>query len=203
MLRAPSLGEAVALHRIFVHTLQSGLVGTVAVAFLQIHQQARRSFGIGVAVNGNTVGSRKLGTHAVVHQQRIVAGSHFLVRVRIVGRAGAFDVVLFATGRTDLAHVGHQKHVTQVGTARAAEVRMAEADQYAVRIMIARAPVPAFMNVLRPNLHHAQGNTGADKDMSVLARTDVGVYVAEVVLPRYLVFFLRNAGGRQHSQQSA
>ena len=59
------------------------------------------------------------------------------------------------------------------------------------------------MDVLRPNLHHAQRNTGADKDMSVLARTDIGVYVAEVVLPRYLVFFLRNAGGRQHSQQSA
>ena len=81
VLRAPSPGEAVALHRIFVHTLQAGFKGTVAVALFQVHQQARCFFGIGIAMDGHTVGSRQLGTYAVVHQQRIVAGSHLLVLV--------------------------------------------------------------------------------------------------------------------------
>ena len=69
---------------------------------------------------------------------------------------------------------------------------MAEADQDAVRIVIARTPVPAFMNVLRSRLNHSQRDTGTDKDMPVFARPDVGIHVAEVVLNVRLVIFLRN-----------
>ena len=58
--------------------------------------------------------------------------------------------------------------------AGAAEVRVAEAENRRIGIMISRTAVPRFQPRVGAELHHAEGNRGAGIGVSVLGRADHG-----------------------------
>ena len=167
MLRTPATGETIALNGVVIHLLEVSIVGLVAVALLEVDKETLLAFGISDAVDGSTLGSRHLRFYPIVHQQGVITGSHLLIAVFIIGRGRSFDIILFATCRAHCAGIRHQEDITQVGTTRSAQVRMAEADNDAIRIVITGAPVPAFVDVLRTRLNHTERHIGTDKDVAV------------------------------------
>ena len=59
------------------------------------------------------------------------------------------------------------------------ELYMGETYQDAVGVMITRAPVPAFMDIVRAELHHSVRNTRPYKYMTMIAGADVRVDIPE------------------------
>ena len=63
---------------------------------------------------------------------------------------------------------------------------MREPRQDVVGVVVARAPVPALVEVCRANLQRAEGNAGADEHVAVSAGTDEGIDLAgEVFRPAW------------------
>ena len=75
----------------------------------------------------------------------------------------------------DAAGVGHDQHIAQVGDARSVKVILCEAFNDAVGIVIAGAPVPAFVDIAGAGLYGAEWNAGPEEGMAVSAGADVGV----------------------------
>jgi len=50
---------------------------------------------------------------------------------------------------------------------------------HTVGIVIARTPVPAFVDIIGSRLYSTEGNAGADKGMTMTAGTDIGIYEAK------------------------
>ena len=168
VLRTPATGETIALDGVVIYFLEVSIVCLVAIAFLEVDKEALLAFRISDAVDGSTLGSRHLRFYPIIHQQGVVTGSHLLIAVFIIGRGCTFDIILFATCRAHCAGIRHQEDIAQVGTTRSAQVRMTEADDDAIRIVITGAPVPTFVDVLRTRLNHTERNIGADKDVAML-----------------------------------
>ncbi len=52
--------------------------------------------------------------------------------------------------------IWHHEHISEVTDSRSRKVSMREADDKGIAIVIPRAPVPLFLNLLRPELDHAE-----------------------------------------------
>ena len=105
-----------------------------ADALLQVEHQLRLLCICteGIALESGTLGGCKLNPHVRLLQfHGVVARAHILVGMT------EEDFLLAGIG------YGQESHVAQVADTGAAEVLMAESDEYGVGMVIAGAPVPA------------------------------------------------------------
>ena len=139
----------------------------------------------GVAVQTHARRGRQLGPDAVARQRnRIVARpGNFLGPVGI-GPKTRCRIILRAPGVGHIARDGHDRHVEQIADARAAQMRVREADHRRIARMVARAPVPRLRNARRPHLHQAEGDVGSHEDVPVAACADLRIDMARVILLR-------------------
>ena len=75
----------------------------------------------------------------------------------------------------------HHGNVEQVADTGAAQMRVAEADDGGVGVMVAGAPVPALRDAGGSQLHKAEGNIGPHEHMSMSAGSDLGIHKRSVV----------------------
>src|ERR1051325_9814403 len=86
-----------------------------------------------------------------------------------------------------LVECGQQKDVAVVGNAGAAEMRVAEAVDGGIGVVITGTTIPAREPRVRTELDHAERNDRAGERMSVPARADERIDVArEIALSRSL-----------------
>ncbi len=129
-----------------------------------------------VAVHADARGGGELGRDAVAGQRHgVVAGLRDLLRAVGIGPQARCRILLRAAGADDIARDGHHRDVEQVADARTAQVRVREADDRRVALVVARAPVPRLGNARRTYLHHAEGHVGPHEDMAVTARADLRI----------------------------
>ena len=103
--------EAIPLDGEIIHLFQVGVERPVAVTLFQVDQEAMRTGRIADAMQADTLRSGHLGLHAIVHQQGVVARSHLLIGMFVVGRGRALDIILLTTCRAYVARIRHQQHV--------------------------------------------------------------------------------------------
>ena len=161
-----------------------GLVPAAAVFQVEDHGCGIRRRE-GVAVQTHARRGRQLGPDAVARQRhRIVARpGNFLGPVGI-GPQSRRRVCLLTPGVGHIARDGHDRHVEQVADARAAQMRVREADHRRIARMVARAPVPRLRNARRTHLHQAEGDVGSHEDVPVAACADLRIDMARVILLR-------------------
>ena len=128
---------------------------------------------------------RQLGRNAVAHKRnRVITGFRDLPRTVGVRPQARGRVILLAAGIGHFTHDGHDGNVEQVAGARAAQMRVREADHRRIARMVARAPVPRLRNARRTHLHQAEGDVGTHEDVSVAPRADLRIDMARVILLR-------------------
>ena len=164
--------------------LEAGVGDVIpAAAVLQVEDQVRVVRGReSVAVEAHAGGGGHFRRDAVALQgDAVVAGfADFPGAVRI-GPGAGLRVVLRAAGGRGGAGRRHHRDVEQVADAGAAEVRVAEADDGAVAVVVAGAPVPFLRDAGRAQLHEAEGHIGAHEHVAVSARSDLRVHECGVV----------------------
>ena len=189
LVLGPSRREAVSAEGLHVagvvlDDLEAGVGDVIpAAAVLQVEDEVRVVRGReGIAVEAHTGGGGHFRRDAVALQgDAVVAGfADFLGAVR-VGPGAGLRVVLRAAGGRGRAGRRHHRNVEQVADAGAAEVRMAEADDGAVAVMVAGAPVPTLRDAGRAQLHEAEGYIGAHEHVPVSARSDFRVHIGGIV----------------------
>ena len=67
------------------------------------------------------------------------------------------------------------KDIAEIRNPRAVEMILSKTFYDAVAVMIARAPIPAFVDVHRSDLNCAKGNAGAEEDMAMTAGADIRI----------------------------
>ena len=107
-----------------------------------------------------TLGSGQLDADAIVKHHGVIAGTDVFSLMREC--------------HTLLIGIEHRQesNVAQVGTPRTTQVQMAEADDYGVAVVIARAPVPAVLTVCRTKLNKAEGYVGTKEHVAVATSTN-------------------------------
>ena len=80
---------------------------------------------------------------------------------------------------TDFTGKGHDEDIAEVGDTCTIEVILSEAFDDAVGIVVAGAPVPAFIDIAGPDLYGAEGNAGANKGMPVSAGADIRIDIGD------------------------
>ena len=107
------------------------------------------AFGECVAVQAHASSGCEFSLNVVaVEHHRIVVGTSHFGFVAIKRSISAADVVLIASHHIHFGH-RHHHHVAQVAATGAIEVSVRESYADAVAIMIARAPVPALVDIVR------------------------------------------------------
>ena len=176
---------------------------------------AARVLAEAVAMQTSALGGGELDADiAIAQRDAVVAGLGGLVlmrerrapaQLRIAGRSGL---------PPHLADAGHHQHVQQVTDAGAAEVRVGEAHDRAVLVVVARAGVPVRVVGVGAQLHHAEGPRGGRRGVAVIAGADEHVDVAGEALVRGNArgqglargagaAGQRQAGGERHLEQVA
>jgi hypothetical protein len=184
--------------RLGINLLEVGVGRFIVDAFLQVDNNAGRLaiFRKRVTVHANPLGAGELRPNVVVVERNgVVAGAgHFALmrKTREVALVGHFLLALVGLERTG---VGHNKHIAEVGAAGAAKVRVRKTRQQAIRIMVARAPVPPFKYILRAQLHGAKRHIGPDKYVAVAPSTNQRVDVGRE--PRGLRLRRASSGQQQ------
>ena len=142
---------------------------------------------VAVAVQADPLRGGQRDVHVVVEQHdRIEAGAGLFLVVGVAARIPGTGILARAGAGGQLAGIRHDEDVTQVGDAGAAEVEMREPRQDVVGVVVARAPVPALVEVRRSDLHGAEGHVGANEHVAVPAGTDEGIDVpGEVFRPAW------------------
>jgi hypothetical protein len=77
---------------------------------------------------------------------------------------------------------GHKQDVAIILAPRAAKVRMAEAIERVVTIMVATATVPAFEPSVGTGLNLSEGDDGSGIGVAVAVGADQGVYISTQAL---------------------
>ena len=138
-----------------------------------------------VAVESHARRGGHLGRNAVAHKRnRVITGFRDLPRTVGIGPKTRCRIILRAPGVGHLARDGHDRHVEQIADARAAQMRVREADHRRIARMVARAPVPRLRNARRTHLHQAEGDVGSHEDVPVAACADLRIDMARVILLR-------------------
>ena len=136
-----------------------------------------------IAVQPHARGGGHFGQNAVAGQRYgVVAGPGDLARAVGIGPETRRRGGLLPAGIGHLARDGHDRDVEQVADAGAGEVGVRESDHGRIALVVARAPVPLLGNARGPELHHAEGDIGADEDVTVAARADFRIDEAGVVV---------------------
>ena len=116
-----------------------------------------------------------LGHLAVVTERREEA------RLRIISLTAA---------QRHLTHNRHQANITQIGTARTAEMKHTEALNRIVGIIIAGTPVPALPHLIGAYIHSTERNIGTHEHMTMVVGSDKRIHIVNMVG--------RNNGCRTH-----
>ena len=106
----------------------------------------------------------------VVQSHRVEARRRFFILMTEVGRVSFFG-----------AHCRHQQDIAVVGNARAAEVRVAEAVENRIAVVITRTAVPAGQASVRAELDHPERNNRAGKRVTVPGCADEWIDVTRKV----------------------
>ena len=138
----------------------------------------------GVAVDADAGGGGQLGRDAVVLQDDgVVAGLGRLVVVRETGSIPGVRIVLGPRIQLQRARRRHQQHVAEVRVPRAAEVRVGEAEDRCVAVLVARAPAEAALERRRvglgAELHHAPRHRRPGIGVPLAAGPDERIDVVE------------------------
>ena len=134
-------------------------------------------------MQANPLRGGQLDVHVVVEQvDRVKAGAGLLPVVAVAAGVPGVGVLPRARAGGQFAGVRHQQDVTQVGDAGAAEMQMREPRQDVVGEVVARAPVPALVEVRGADLHGAERHAGPDEHVAVASGTDEGIDVAGEVI---------------------
>ena len=202
LVLGPSRREAVSAEGLHVagvvlDDLEAGVGDVIpAAAVLQVEDEVRVVRGReGIAVEAHTGGGGHFRRDAVALQgNAVIAGFADFLRAVRIGPGAGLRVFLRSAGGRGGAGRRHHRDVEQVADACAAEVRMAEADDGPVAVVVAGAPVPALRDAGRAQLHEAEGHVGAHEHVPVATRPDLRVHEGGIVF-RGRGF--RVAGGQQ------
>ena len=191
LVAGPAARMPPALYGATVHDLDVRVPGMVpAPAVLQVKDQG--GFvrgGIGKAVQAHAFGGRHFCKNPIALQRdAVVAGLCDFAGAVGIGPESAVGIAFRPPSIADRTGYRHDGNIEQVGAARSAQVRLAEADHRRVRRVVARAPVPSLGDAGRTRLRHAEGHARAHEHMSVAAAAQRGIHPRQRVL-------LRKAGG--------
>src|SRR5687768_12174006 len=92
--------------------------------------------------------------------------------IRRPPRSTLFPYTTLFRSHTHLAHCRHEEDVRVVGNAGAAEMRVREAVDARVAVVIAGAAVPPFQPRVRPRLDHAERQRRTGIGVAVTAGAD-------------------------------
>ena len=137
-----------------------------------------------VAVQADARGGRELGLHGVVlEEDRVRARLGRLVVVREAGAVARVRIVLRAGVEHQRPGRRHQQHVAEVRVPRAAEVRVGEAENGRVAVLVARRPAEAALERggvgLGTELDHPPRDRRAGIGVPLAARPDERVDVVD------------------------
>ena len=204
LVLGPAAGEAPAAqggHLAFLvfHHFEAGVLHVVpAAAVLQVEDEgALLMGGESVAVEAHAGGGGHLRPDSVTDKgNAVVAGfGDFLAAVCIAPGAASGLVLTAALGCGE-AGDRHHGHVKEVADAGSGKVRMAEADDGVVTVMVTGAPVPALRDAGRAQLHEAEGHVGPYENVAVAAGSNFGIHIGSVVFRGH-----RSAAGSHHGRR--
>ena len=190
LVSGPAAGVAVAAEGNYVsavvfHQLYVGVIdGVPASAVLQI-QQDGGVFDLreGIAVHAHAGGGRHFGRNVVTLQgDTVVAGLGNFLGAVCIAPGAAFGILFRSAGGRGGANHGHHGDVKQVSDAGAGKVRVAEADDRVVRVVVAGAPVPLLRDAGGAQLHKAEGHVGPYEHVAVAAGSNLGVDEGGIVV---------------------
>ena len=121
---------------------------------------------------------------------RVKAGQSQLIVVRERKRGNH----VLSVHLLDLAYGGGEEEVAQVGAAGTAQMRVREAQDGVVAIVVAAAGIPVFRTGVRAQLDQAVGRGGSGEGMPVETRADERIHFHHT---------RRNACHHGHGQQAA
>ena len=156
----------------------------------------------GVLVDAHAPGGRHFGADVVGGQlDRVVAWSRAFL---VVGKRQSQ-----IAGHRRAGQQRRHEEIAQVSDPGAAQVRVAEAGNLGVGVVVSRAPVPPLLAGIRAELHHSERHDGTRKRMSMPACPDEwvdepGQFLARLLGPacRFLVLW-PPVGGRPYGQQGS
>ena len=186
--------------------LEAGVGDVIpAAAVLQVEDQVRVVRGReSVAVEAHAGGRGHFRRDAVALQgDAVVAGLADFLGAVCVGPGAGLRVVLRAAGGRGGTGRRHHRDVEQVADAGAAEVRMAEADNGAVAVMVAGAPVPTLRDAGRTELDQSEGHVGAHEYVPVATRSDFRVHIGGIVFGGRFSAAGGQENGRSDKENSA
>ena len=126
-----------------------------------------------VAVNAGAFGSAEFGADVVVPKKNgIISRLGHLVGMIEAGAIALFGLLARSGNDSRFARARHQQHIEHVSDTGAAQVRVTEAHDRAVGMMVARTPIPTVVVRVGRKLHHAKRHGRAGIGVSVAAGTD-------------------------------
>ena len=194
----PAAGDAVARDQSVVHHPHLGperLAVVIVDAVLEVdNDMSVSSLREGVTMNADPLGGRHLRADAIVRQCHGIVSGHACFAV--VAEAAAIPSVRIrrrAGIQPDRAGPGHHEDVTEVGMAGAAEMRMAEAYDGRVAVLVSgtvfiheglilAVHVVRDRVVVRAELYDAEGCAGPREGMAHAVGADDGVDIVDGAL---------------------
>ena len=129
-----------------------------------------------VAVHARAGRRRQLDLQPVVGElDGVVAARGLLATVR----EGVGRVAEFAVAHHVVAQRGIEEDISQIGAPRAAQMRMREAVDRRIVVVVAGAGVPVARARVGAELHHAEGGRGAGIGVAVESGSDEGIDVID------------------------
>ena len=152
----------------------------------------------GIAVQAHAGSGREFGKDVVPQQRNAVITGfrHFFASACIAPGAGS-RIGLNAPLGPGGAHNRHHGNVKEVADAGAAQVRMAEADDGRVTVMVAGAPVPRLGDAGGSQLHESERHPCPHKHVAMASGADFRVHISGIVLRLRCAACGQKTGGRR------
>ncbi len=145
----------------------------------QVEQHVRGlALGEVITVQAGSRGGGKFGVHAaVLEAHAVVTGRCGFVGMVVARAVAGVRIVERAGHQFDLAGGGHQQEIQHVADAGAGQMRVREAHDRAVGLVIAGARIPHRVIGVRAQLHHAEWQCGAWEGVTMAAGADEDIHM--------------------------
>ena len=159
-------------------------LAVVQLRVVQIDQDVRLLAGRkGVAMHAHALGRGQFRADlGRVQRDGVVAGRHDLGRVAKTRAVASLRVLARARLQLGLTHAGCHQKVEQVCRAGAAQVRVAEAHDRRVCVVVAGTPIPALVIGIGAKLHRAKRQAGTRIGMAMATRANMRIHPLQHVV---------------------
>ena len=135
-------------------------------------------FGKGIPVHARVRRRGQFRRHLIfIQPNAVIAGIGDFVRVRKFGTQSFRGQWLIVVAALERACDWHHEQIAKIGNSGAGQMRMAEAENFRIRIVVTGTTVPTFRRRVRTELHHAKRRGGTRIGMTVPPGSHKHIYI--------------------------